>query len=277
MSKIAITGIGGFGGRNFVNYFLNREKIVDNLKDADVVINLDALIDAPPSLLEPVKFHQYNTCGTLHTLEEIRKHNDDCHFICASSNLVYGDPLYAPIDEKHPTNPSSPYAATRVAQEAYTQAYHNSYGIATTILRFSNLYGPWGMGVINQFIEKAMDRETITIEGGSQTRTFTYIEDAALGAYLAILNRKKTNGKTYNIAGPTTMSINGIAEMLKTVFPKLKTKIIRQRHWDIKSPDFAINSAKAFAEIGYEPHYSLAGGITKIVEWEEGRRTKKRV
>ncbi|MDI6855539.1 MAG: GDP-mannose 4,6-dehydratase [Candidatus Thermoplasmatota archaeon] len=113
-------------------------------RDVDAIINCQAYIEAPYSLTHPTKVFNYNVKTMLATLEFARKY--DCRVICSSSNLVYGNPVYSPLDERHPLAPQSPYAASRVAQEMLTMSYFRSYGLPVTVLRYSNLYGPKGRG-----------------------------------------------------------------------------------------------------------------------------------
>lgn len=299
--KILITGCAGFGGLNFTKYFLdkgheivgfytpetadylgmtkkfyseNGQKIISGdirkkqdlmeaMKDVDVVINEEAIIEAPISAERPLFVHDINVNGFLNVLECAREVG--CRVVCVSSNIPYGQALYKPIDEKHPQIPNSPYGASRACQEKYAISYHRTFGIPVVILRYSNLYGPYGKGVINVFVDKARGGEKITVTGGgTQTRTFTWITDAARGTELA-LNSKKALGQIYNIAGPETSNLLGLIEIIKEKFPNLEVR--KTEHWkgDITSTDYSISIEKARKELGYKPKYKIKDGIEDLM------------
>ncbi|GAI57186.1 unnamed protein product, partial [marine sediment metagenome] len=91
---------------------------------------------------DPVSDYQINAIGTLNVLMAMADAGLKSHVIYASSAAVYGEPEYTPIDEKHPTNPKSPYGVSKLAGEKYMLIYHKECGIPATVLRIFNVYGP---------------------------------------------------------------------------------------------------------------------------------------
>ena len=246
-------------------------KVLENsLLDVDVVLHLAALIEVPFSVENPVETHDVNVNGTLNILEACRK-KEVSRIIYPSSNLTYGEPIYLPMDELHPQNPVSPYAVTKCSSEKYCFAYYQTYGLPTTMLRFSNLYGPRGLGVINIFIRAALSGRPLQIHGGSQMRTFTHIYDAYQGA-IKCLEETSSVGEIFNIAGPESESIKGIADIIAQVIPGVEVKKVGSRIGDVTSSEYSISIEKASDVLGYEPEYNLKKGIRQVIEFEKSLR-----
>jgi UDP-glucose 4-epimerase len=245
----------------------DQEVIESCLTDIDIVLHLAALIEVPYSVKNPIETHDVNVNGTLNVLEACRK-KDVNRIIYPSSNLTYGEPIYIPIDEVHPQNPVSPYAVTKCSSEKYCYAYHKTYGLPTSMLRFSNLYGPRGLGVINIYIRAALDGRPLEIQGGSQMRTFTHIYDAYQGA-MKCLRKPSSIGEIYNIAGPESESIRGISEIIAKEIPDVKIKNVSTRIGDVTSSEYHISIEKAAKSLDYKPEYDLRKGIRQIIDFEK--------
>ncbi|VUX56062.1 putative NAD-dependent epimerase/dehydratase [uncultured Woeseiaceae bacterium] len=130
-----------------------------------------------------------------------------------SSRLVYGPPVSLPVDERHPLQAQSFYAAHKLNVENYLHVYEHSHGLPFVILRLSNPYGPHvpahdrDYGVINRFIRDALKGRTLTLYGdGAQLRDYIYIEDAVV-AMLATAMVRECHGDTFNLGGPHPISI----------------------------------------------------------------------
>lgn len=119
----------------------------------DAIFHLAAVVNARLSVERPKETFDINAGGTQNLLEAARKH-DVKRFIFASTLAVYGKPEYLPYDENHPTNPSSPYGVSKLCGEHLVRNYGELYGIKTTSLRFSNIYGKGGAGVVSVFLDR---------------------------------------------------------------------------------------------------------------------------
>lgn len=159
--------------------------------DVDVVVHLAALIDIGASVVDPVSTHIVNVTGTLNVLQEAARVNIN-RLVFASSTAVYGDVTTLPIKEDAPLNPISPYAASKVAGEAYCKAFTHCYDLSTVILRFFNVYGPRNenspySGVITKFLQQAVKNQVLTIYGdGKQSRDFIHVNDIVEALILGI-------------------------------------------------------------------------------------------
>ena len=152
------------------------------VQGVDSIVHLAAIGSVPRSIDNPMASHLANANGTLAVLEAART-NGVKHVIVASSSSVYGANPTNPRNEFHWTRPLSPYGVTKLATEAYANAYLFSYGMKTLALRFFNVYGPLQRhdspyaAVIPRFLRAALDNLPVTIFGnGHQSRDFTYVE-----------------------------------------------------------------------------------------------------
>ena len=157
--------------------------VAEAVAGADVVFHLAAIASVARSVDDPELVSDVNLQGTIRVLEACRA-GGVRRFVLASSSAVYGEGQALPIREDAELRPASPYAASKLAAEAYAAAYAGSYPVETVSLRFFNVYGPrqpldgqYG-AVIPLFIEAMRSgREPVLHGDGSQTRDFTYVED----------------------------------------------------------------------------------------------------
>jgi UDP-glucose 4-epimerase len=159
---------------------LDRPLLASVVGEADAVVHLAARPSVPRSLDDPLATHEANATGTLNVLEECRRRST--YVVAASSSSVYGSAAYLPKHEDLPTRPLSPYAASKLASEAYLLAYLASFGVPALALRFFNVYGPLQSAdhayaaVVPAFVSAALRGEPLPMYGdGTQTRDFTYV------------------------------------------------------------------------------------------------------
>jgi len=115
------------------------ELVNDIVGDIDVIYHQAAQAGVRASVEEPTKVTEYNINGSQTILEAARTH-DVNRVINASSSSVYGKPEYLPYDEDHPTEPVSPYGASKLAVEHYMRVYNEVYGLPTVSLRYFTVY-----------------------------------------------------------------------------------------------------------------------------------------
>ncbi|WP_326553284.1 NAD-dependent epimerase/dehydratase family protein [Micromonospora sp. NBC_01813] len=188
----------------------------------EAVVHLAALPSVPRSLRDPVASHHANATGTLMVLEAARRH-DVGHVLVASSSSVYGMNPALPKTELTWTRPMSPYAASKLATEAYALAHQASFGLPTLALRFFNVFGPGQRhdhayaAVIPRFAYAALRGEPVVVHGdGTQSRDFTYV-GTVCDVILDALRRRVHHRHPVNLAFGDRASLLQVLDELEAL------------------------------------------------------------
>lgn len=300
--KILVTGGGGFIGSHVTEKLMVLDKdvtILDNLStgreenipkgvkfvkgdirdfellknvmnDIDLVFHEAANASTPKSVEDPKHDFDVNAFGALNVLSAaikcgVRK------VVYASSAAVYGEPKYVPIDEKHLTDPISPYGVSKLAGERYCIAFHKSYGLRAACLRFFNVYGPrenleTTLDEVILYSNAILHNRLITVLGdGNQTRDFVYVEDV-VEAQLLAAERNEAEGEVINVGTGVETSINNLVETIEMVSGrKAVTQYAPPRKGDILRSFGDISKAQRI--LGYKPKFTLKNGIQKLMKY----------
>jgi UDP-glucose 4-epimerase len=190
----------------------------------DAIVHLAALVSVPDSVDRPLPYHEVNVTGTVNVLEAARTRG--AQVIVASSAAVYGQHPPLPAGEDLPPDPASVYASSKLAAEAHTLAYGNSYGLPVLAFRFFNVFGPLQdvghayAAVIPAFVSKAVAGEPLTIFGdGEQTRDMVPV-----GAVTAVLTDAVLRGVRHpapvNLAFGTRRTVLDIVGHLEQILDR---------------------------------------------------------
>jgi len=235
----------------------------------DAVYHLAATTSVPFSLKNPELTYDTNVTGTLNLLTQCAEQKVS-KFIFSSSCAVYGEPMNLPINEKHPTNPISPYAESKLEGEQHCLNFHKKQRLKAVVLRLFNVYGTrQGLneysGVITQFINRARKRLPLIIYGdGSQTRDFVHVRDV-VEAILSATEIERAEGKVFNIGSGKPTSIQKLAQTISELYEnKLEILHDEPRLGDIKQSYAEI--AKAAEILNYMPQVSLKDGLCQLIE-----------
>lgn len=165
--------------------------------------------------------------GIKHILN-LSKNSSVKHVFFSSSSEVYGEPVELPQHEhRTPLNSRVPYAVVKNVGESFLKSYQQEFGLAYTIFRFFNTYGPNQSTdfVVSRFLALALKGEDITIYGdGSQTRTFTYIDDN-VDTITTIMNKKLLENDVINIGSDILMTVLELANLVLKI-TNSKSKIV---------------------------------------------------
>ncbi len=269
---------------NFKNFKLirgdvrNKETIEKAMDNVDVVFHLAAQVHVDKSIIAPRYTFETNTFGTLNVLDSSLE-NDVELVIYASTSEVYGSAQSPSMDEKHPLNPASPYAASKAAADRLCFAYYNTYKLPVVIVRCFNTYGPRQSdtgyaAAIPKFIKRVMQGLPPVIYGdGTQTRDYLYIKDTVKTYDLVLNSNENLVGKTINFGTGREVSINELANKIVSLFgrkEKLKPIHVAPRPGEVKRLCADISLAKK--ELGFEPKYDIITGLKEFIKWyKEGR------
>jgi UDP-glucose 4-epimerase len=302
MAKVAVTGGAGFIGSNLTHRLISeghevvviddlstglisnvdQEKttfhqvsITDSqalrtvLKDCKTIFHLAARGSVPRSIKNPVATNEVNATGTLNVLEAARE--TGAHVIFSSSSSVYGRNMQLPKNESMWLGPMTPYAASKLAAEAYVQAYASAYKVPTTLLRFFNVFGPRQRpdheyaAVLPKWIWLAMQRQPIDVYGdGTASRDFTYVDTVLDIAMTAMQDKVITEG-AMNLAYGNRIFLNDTIEMLKKHFPDLQVNYKPERLGDVKESQNAPELLKKLFPKIQPKEFETA--LSETVDW----------
>ena len=169
--------------------------VINQSKNVDVIYHLAALIGIPYSYLSPFSYLKTNIEGSMNIFKASLNNNVE-QLIHTSTSEVYGSALYTPIDEKHPLNAQSPYAASKIAAGQMGNSFYDSFNLPITTIRPFNTYGPRqsARAVISTIIIQAIYGNKINLGNINATRDFTYISDT-VDAFIKAIGNKKIIGK----------------------------------------------------------------------------------
>ena len=311
--NILLTGGAGFIGSNLVSFFLDQPtvdfvRVMDNLAtghlsnleefqgnrkfeflngyirkvgDCEIAMNgiqvvchQAALGSVPRSIADPVTSHNVNVNGFINILEAARKVGVN-RIVYASSSSVYGDLMESPKVETRVGKLLSPYAATKMTNELYAEAYAKNYGITLVGLRYFNVFGPKQdpngayAAVIPKFVSAALRGDSPTINGdGTITRDFTPVSNVIQMNWKGLTSDHLALGKHYvfNVACGQTTDLNSIWRMLKDISGSSSEAIYGpNRQGDIFFSLADVTSAKEL--LGYVPNLDLKGALTEAVDY----------
>ena len=314
--KLFVTGGAGFIGSNYVHYVLansddeitvfdaltyagNLENLADvmaherlsfvqgDIRDAelvrqivaevDVIVNAAAESHVEKSIHEGAsEFVTTNVEGTQILLDAIRSSPVE-RFILISSSEVYGTAESAPMDEGHPLNPRSPYAATKAGADRLAYAYHVTYDLPIVIVRPFNNYGPrqHPEKVIPRFITQALAGGALTVHGdGHASRDWLWVDDHAEALEVLIESPlDRIAGEVVNVATGVDISVADIADLVLDALGKpasLKTNV-EERPGQV---DRHIGSTdKAERLLGWTARTSFEEGLERTVAWYRENET----
>jgi UDP-glucose 4-epimerase len=305
--KIVVTGGAGFIGSHIVDAYVrlgHQVLVVDNLStgkgenvhpDARLVemdINDPALIplfqeerpdvvnhhaanaSVARSVREPIFDATQNVLGTIHVLEAARRAGTKKLIYISSGGAMYGNPEYLPMDEKHPSNPVSPYALSKQTGERYVQIYAAEHGLRWVSLRYANVYGPrqdplGEAGVISVFCQNLLDGVVPEIQwDGEQTRDFVYVGDCARANTLAL---QAGDGQAYNVGTGVGTSINALFYTVMDVAGQdLNPRRGPRRPGDVRHS--YLDCTKIESDLGWQAQVSLREGLEQTwAHFQRGR------
>jgi len=237
----------------------------------DYVLHQAALPSVPRSISNPLTSNSVNIDGTLNLLEASKSAGVK-RFVMASSSSVYGDTPALPKREDMPTDPLSPYAITKLANEKYCKVFYELYGLETVCLRYFNIFGPRQdpkseyAAVIPRFITALLNgRQPVVYGDGEQSRDFTFVSNAVDANLLATTAAIKP-GRYYNIACGAQYTLNDLLDMLREIIgTDIEAKYTPPHPGDIKHSFADISLARK--ELGFDPKVDFKAGLKKTVEW----------
>jgi UDP-glucose 4-epimerase len=239
---------------------------------AEVVYHLAALPSVARSVTDPLASHQVNVDGTLSLLlaagnAGVRR------LIYASSSSVYGDTPVLPKHEDMPVSPRSPYAASKLAGEAYCRAFPRVYPLETVSLRLFNVFGPRQdpgspyAAVVPRFATRMLAGRPAEVTGdGGQTRDFTFVANAVHACRLAANAGTEAVGEAMNVGCGDRISVLDLVDLVNELLPEpVEPVFTAARPGDVRDSQASID--KAGRLLGYRPLVGAREGVSNTIRW----------
>jgi UDP-glucose 4-epimerase len=251
-------------------------KAIMEKEGIDVVFNL-AVIPLPASLEKPAWTFKHNV-DIAASLCELARNDLFDTLIHFSSSEAYGTSVYAPMDENHPLNGTTPYAASKASSDLLVSSYCETFGIDTSIIRPFNNYGPRQndqsyAGVIPITIERILQGGVPVIFGnGEQTRDYLYVTDT-VNAAINVYKNNKTRNRVLNIASGKEVSIKYLVTLIAE-YLGCENKIMYEppRIGDVKRHIANVYLAEDL--IQFKPEVTFEEGLKKTIDWYKSSFTR---
>jgi UDP-glucose 4-epimerase len=247
------------------------DEVTTCLRGADAVVHLAARPSVPRSLADPVASHATNATGTVNVLEGARA-GGARQVIVASSSSVYGANPVLPKSEGLKPSPVSPYAASKLATEAYALAWQQSFGLPTLAFRFFNVFGPLQpaghayAAVVPAFVDAALRGVALPVHGdGTQTRDFTFV-GSVVAVITDAIERGVSDPEPVNLAFGSRTSLLALIDELE----KLLERPLPREHQPPRAGDVHDSQADRarfdalFADVKPVP---FTDGLRATIDW----------
>src|SRR5262249_20330461 len=223
------------------------------------------------SMTEPLLDLDINCRAQLALLEACRTVAPEIRIVFASTRQIYGKPRYLPVDEKHAVQPPDVNGVDKAAAENFHLLYHQVYGLRSTALRLTNVYGPRmrikdaRQTFLGVWLRRIIEGERFDVWGGQQRRDLAYIDDV-VDAFLIAALTPSLYGCAANLGGDRVVSLRELADLVLAAnggrggydireFPPERLRIDIGDYW---SDDSLFRNAT-----GWTPRVPLAEGLAR--------------
>lgn len=252
-------------------------KVSSALKGCEYIVHLAADPFIPKSYQFPRSVAQTNVLGSLNVFHACKDNNVD-RIVYISSSEIYGPAMYTPMDEQHPLNPRSTYAASKLAADLFAQTMTCEHDLPIVVLRPFNTFGPRDTHprFIPEVIRQCLHSDIIRIGRLDTNRDYTYVEDVSRAIVLA-LKKHGINREVINIGTGKGWRMSEILEMIKKetgVRNRVVEDPTRLRPCDVTN--LVADFRKAVRLLGWKPRVRFPDGLRKTISWyvREGKHWK---
>jgi len=237
------------------------------MRGCDTVMHLAALIAIPYSYHSPDSYVETNIRGTLNVLQAAREL--EVHKVVhTSTSEVYGTARSVPINEEHPLQGQSPYAATKIGADQLALSFQRAFGTPVTVIRPFNTYGPRqsARAIIPTIISQlASGKRRIKLGALHPTRDFSFVDDTVRG-FIAIAQAAGAVGQVVNLGTNFEISIRDLAQLIAEVMGKaidIETEAVRLRPEQSEVERLCADNTRARELLGWKPDYAGRDGLRR--------------
>lgn len=248
----------------------DRDAVVRAVQGADIVFHLASLIGIPYSYDAVGSYLQTNVEGTWNVLQACRE-SDVQRLVHTSTSEVYGTARYVPIDERHPLQAQSPYAATKIAADKLAESFRHSYGTPVVTIRPFNTFGPRqsARAIIPAILSQALAGGPVRLGNLNATRDFSFVANT-VDALVMAGRSNEVEGLTFNAGTGREVSIGELVGMVghllgRTLDVEVCADRLRPEESEVER--LAADSSLAETVLGWRPAVSLEEGLATTLEW----------
>ena len=257
--------------------------------DIDKVVHFAAFSQVGESVVNPQKYYINNVCGTINLLRAMLENNVK-KIVFSSTAATYGEPVYIPIDEKHPQNPINPYGQTKLMIEKIMDDYDKAYDLKSVRLRYFNVAGADSKSRIGEWHDPEthlipnilkstfnngktfqMFGDDYDTKDGTCVRDYINVEDLAQAHFLAL--KYLDNGGETNYFNLGTNDGNTVKEVFsaceKVTEKTIPVEIKSRRAGDPAS--LVADNRKAKEILKWLPEHLLEESIKTAYKWEKNK------
>jgi NAD dependent epimerase/dehydratase len=240
------------------------------VEGARVVFNLAASISVAYSFVAPREVVTTNVEGALNVLLAARDLGVE-RVVQMSSSEVYGTAQYTPIDERHPLDAQSPYAASKVGADKLAESFGLAFHLAVVVARPFNTYGPRQSlrAVIPTVIAQALAGDELRLGAPTPTRDFVFVGDTVT-ALQALAEHEDGIGGTFNIATGQDVSVADVVAIVGELLGRgltVRTEEERLRPVNSEVHQLVGDATKLRDATGWAPSTSLRVGLQHVIDW----------
>lgn len=242
---------------------ITQESEIDDIRDSDIVFHLAAMASPKGCLANFPKAYRVNVEGTRNVLNSCQA---GARVIFMSGAIVYGEPLYMPLDEQHPSRGRDPYSLTKIMGECLCWAMMEIKKIKPTVVRNFTTYGPGQSQdyVIPSLISQGLKEGRIEVWNDKPSRDFTYVEDM-VEALIEIAQTPSLVGEVVNLGSGVETPIGKLAHIISQIVGNVSVKSLDKKV--VGSVRQACDNTRLRNATGWTPRVSLREGLGKTVEW----------
>ena len=258
----------------------DRDSLRPAIKGVDLIFHLAALIAIPYSYQAPLSYVRTNVEGTVNLLQAAI--DDGVKLVVhTSTSEVYGSARSVPMDENHPLQGQSPYAASKIGADQIAESFHRSFGLPIAIVRPFNTFGPRqsARAIIPTIVTQALEQDEIRLGNLSPTRDFTYVNDTVEG-FIKVAEAPEASGRTVNLGSGRETSIEALAAAVQALIGGNVPIIRDDRRARPESSEvdrLCADTTRAQEMFGWQPQYTLEDGLGRTIQWIEENLGRYRV
>jgi dTDP-glucose 4,6-dehydratase len=257
----------------------DRDSITGVMEGRQVVFHLAALIAIPYSYRVPLGYVRTNIEGTVNALTAARGEGVEC-FLHTSTSEVYGSARVVPIDETHPLQGQSPYAASKIGADKMAEAFHLSYDVPVVTVRPFNTFGPRqsARAVIPTIISQCLAGDVVRLGNTDTTRDLNFVANTVDG-FVCAAQVPAAIGRTFNLGSGRETGIGDLVQLIaermgKTI--EVETENARVRPAGSEVERLLADFENARQVLGWSPRVTLEEGLDTTIAWMRENQSKYR-